>query len=125
LKKLLVAALGLAVFMLANISYLLLNRLADNIGLDYFAVSETSLPKLFQAMVLMHTGIGLLLTVLMLAFMALHLSKVWKRKHNASIISGIGYVTVGLILAVTGLFILTAAASRNNSWAWWAHRTGS
>jgi tetratricopeptide (TPR) repeat protein len=121
LKKLLVAALGLAVFMSANTAYLLLNRLADTIGFEYFAVGETSLPKLFQAMVLTHTGAGLLLTLLMLVFMALHLPKVWQRKQVASIGSGIAYVAVGLTLTITGLFILTAAASRNNSWAWWAH----
>lgn len=121
LKKLLVAALGLAVFMLANTAYLLLNRLADAVDLDYFAIGDTSLPKLFQAMVLTHTGIGLLLAAFMLAFMALHLPKVWKRRHKASILSGIGYVAIGLTLSITGLFILTAAATRNNSWAWWAH----
>ncbi|MFH0982156.1 MAG: hypothetical protein V2A79_11515 [Planctomycetota bacterium] len=30
-------------------------------------------------------------------------------------------MVAGLILAVTGLFILTAAASHANAWAWWAH----
>ncbi|MGH7450849.1 MAG: tetratricopeptide repeat protein, partial [bacterium] len=121
LKGLLVVALALAAFMLANTSYLLLNRLADALGWRFFAASEFSLPRLFQAMVLTHTGAGLLLAALMLVFFVAHLPKVWKRHHKSSIISGISFVTVGLVLAVTGLFILTAAASRNNKWAWWAH----
>ncbi|MDZ7344599.1 MAG: hypothetical protein ONA90_08785, partial [candidate division KSB1 bacterium] len=121
LKRLLIAAVVLAVFMLANTAYLLLNRLADALDWNFFAVGETSLPKLFQTMVLTHTGVGLLLAVLMLVFAISHLFKVWKRHHQSSVISGISLVTSSVILVVTGLFILTAAASRENRWAWWAH----
>ena len=121
LKRLLIAALALAAFMLANTTYLLLNRLADVLGWRFFAANDISLPSLFQAMVLTHTGAGLLLVTLMLIFAVAHLFKVWKRHHPSSIISGLSFVVVGLTLTVTGLFILTAAASRNNKWAWWAH----
>jgi hypothetical protein len=107
--------------MLINTAYLLVNRLADGLGWGILAVGETSLPKLFQGMVLVHTAVGLLLTVLMLAFFGAHLPKVWKRRHTASVMSGSLYLLAGLTLAVTGLFILTAAASRDNAWAWWAH----
>ena len=121
LRRLLAVALALAAFMLINTAYLLINRLADALDWGFFAVGETSLPALFQSMVLMHTGVGLLLAVLMLAFFGAHLPKVWKRRHRASVLSGILYVSAGLTLIVTGLFILTAAASRDNKWAWWAH----
>jgi len=121
LKRLLTVALVLASFMLANTAYLLLNRLADALDWSFFAVGETSLPKLFQAMVLTHTGVGLLLAALMFAFAICHLPKVWKRHHKSSVISGALYVAIGVTLVVTGLFILTAAASRDNRWAWWAH----
>ena len=107
--------------MLANTLYLLANRLADGLGLEFFAVGENSLPQLFQAMVLTHTGVGLLLAAIMFGFLAAHLPTVWKRKHRASILTGIGMGLVGGVLVLTGLFILTAAASRENSWAWWAH----
>ena len=113
--------LGVAVFMLANTLYLLANRVADGLGLEFFAVGENSLPKLFQAMVLTHTGVGLLLAAIMFGFLAAHLPTVWKRRHRASILTGIGMGLVGGVLVLTGLFILTAAASRENSWAWWAH----
>ena len=121
LRRLLAAALVLGVFMIANTSYLLVNRLADALDWNVFAVGETSLPSLFQAMVLTHTGIGLLLAALMLGFFVSHLPKVWKRYHKSSVASGVLYVAAGLVLVVTGLFILTAAASRDNRWAWWAH----
>jgi tetratricopeptide (TPR) repeat protein len=121
LRALLAVALALAAFMLINTAYLLINRLADMLNWGFFAVGETSLPTLFQSMVLMHTGVGLLLAVLMVTFFSAHLPKVWKRRHRASVLSGILYVLAGLTLVVTGLFILTAAASRDNRWAWWAH----
>jgi len=121
LKGLLIAALVLAAFMLANTLYLLLNRLADALGWRFFAASDISLPQLFQAMVLTHTGVGLLLVSLMLIFAVMHLFKVWRRHHQSSVVSGISFVITGLVLVVTGMFILTAAASRNNKWAWWAH----
>lgn len=111
----------IAVFMLANTLYLLANRLADLAGLEFFAVGRTTLPQLFQAMVLTHTGVGLLLVTLMFGFLGAHLRKVWKRKHRASILTGIALGLLGGGLALTGLFILTAAASRENSWAWWVH----
>jgi Flp pilus assembly protein TadD len=111
----------MSVFMLANTLYLVANRLADLAGLSFFAVGETSLPTLFQGMVLTHTGVGILLLSLMLGFLIAHLPIVWKRKHRASILTGVTLGLVGGVLAVSGLFILTAAASRDHSWVWWLH----
>jgi tetratricopeptide (TPR) repeat protein len=121
LKGLLKVGLVLAAFMLANTVYLLCNRFADGLGWTFFAVGEISLPQLFQAMVLTHTGIGLILVPIMLFFAIAHLPKVWRRRHRTSIVSGVVFVTLGVTILVTGLFILTAAASRDNRWAWWAH----
>ncbi|NIV96531.1 tetratricopeptide repeat protein [candidate division KSB1 bacterium] len=120
-KRLLIVTLFLAVFILANSAYLLINRLADLLNWHFLAAGKTSLPRLFQVMILSHTGVGLLLVILFLTFAIVHLPRVWRRRHKGSIISGLAYVTMGLVLAVTGLFILTAAASRNNQWAWWTH----
>ncbi len=107
--------------MLANTLYLLANRLAGGLGIDFFAVGPNSLPRLFQAMVLAHTGAGLLLAALAFGFLAAHLPTVWRRRHRGSIVTGIGTGLAVGVLALTGLFILTEAASRENSWAWWAH----
>ncbi len=121
LHKLLRICLVLAGFMLANAVYLLVNRLADGLNWQFFSAGETSLPRFFQAMVLTHTGIGLVLASLLLAFFLFHLPRVWKRNHKSSVLSGIVFVVVGLALVVTGLLILTDAASRDNRWAWWTH----
>lgn len=121
LKWLLRTVLVLAGFMLANTLYLVANRLADLLDWRFFAAGETSLPRLFQAMILSHTGVGILLAVLFIAFAAAHLSKVWVRQHKSSVVSGLLFLTGGLSLLITGLFILTDAASQDNRWAWWAH----
>ncbi|MFQ5888823.1 MAG: tetratricopeptide repeat protein [Gemmatimonadota bacterium] len=121
LKRFLGVALALAAFMLANTLYLLFHRAAAAIGWRFFVPGELSLPKLLQAMVLTHTGVGLLLATLLIVFAVSHLPKVWRRRHRSSIVSGLLFVALGLSLAATGLFILTAAASRQNRWAWWAH----
>ena len=65
---LVVVALG--VFMVADTLYLLVNRLAEALDIDYFAVTDISLPKFYQGMVLSHTGVGLLLVALAVAFVA-------------------------------------------------------
>ena len=121
LKILLWIAIVLSIFMLANTLYLLINRLADTLNLTFFAAGKTSLPILFQTMILSHTGVGILLVILMLAFGFLHLPRVWKMYRHKSGLSGIAYMVVGLTLGITGLFILTSAASRDNNWAWWTH----
>ena len=121
LKKILWVALGLAVFMLANTLYLLIIRLADNLEISLFSAGKGSIPMLLQIMILSHTGVGILLVILMLAFGFLHLPRVWKMYRKKSGLTGIGYMIIGLTLGITGLFILTEAASRANNWAWWLH----
>ena len=121
LKTLLWTAIVLAVFMFANTLYLLLNRLADNLDLTFFASGKTSIPILLQTMILSHTGIGILLVICMLIFGFMHLPRVWKMYRHKSGLSGIAYMIIGVILGITGLFILSSAASRDNNWAWWIH----
>lgn len=120
-RGLLGVALVVAAFVLANSGYLLLNRLADLVGWGYLSVGETRLPEFFQVMVLTHSGAGLLLAALMLVFFVAHLPTVWRRRHRGAVLSGIAFVSVGLVLVITGLFILTAASSEENRWAWWGH----
>ena len=121
LKTLLRIAIVLSVFMFANTLYLLLNRLADKLDLTFFTPGKTSIPILLQSMILSHTGVGIILVILMLVFGFMHLPRVWKMYRHKSGFSGIAYMVVGLLLGITGLFILTSAASRDNNWAWWLH----
>ncbi len=124
-KRLLALALVLAGFMLADTLYLLLVRLADHIELDPFALGAASLPDFYQALLLAHTGAGLLLAALMAAFLVWHLPAVWRRYHSKAVWTGVPYAALGIALTVTGFFIFSAAASEENSWAWWLHTGAS
>ncbi|MEE2659613.1 MAG: tetratricopeptide repeat protein [Candidatus Latescibacterota bacterium] len=112
---------GLAVFMLADTLYLLANRAANALGIAYFAVTETSLPKFYQGMVLSHTGVGVVLVILALAFVEWHLPAQWRSYRKQALYTGGMTAVLGGVLLVTGLFILSEANSRENAWAWWLH----
>ena len=112
LLRLLVGAIGIAGFLLADTVYLLLVRLADGVGLAPFALGADTLPRFYQFLVLAHTGLGILLVAVMVVFLVAHLPRVWSRYHPASAWSGIAYAVLGVTLLVTGLFILLAAATR-------------
>jgi len=120
-QRTLLVVVALGVFMVADTLYLLANRLADVLGLDYFAVTDISLPKFYQGMVLSHTGIGLVLVALVSAFVVWHLPAVWRKNRKRAIYTGIATVVLGLVLAVSGLFILSAASNRGNGLAYWGH----
>ena len=120
-KRLLLVVVGLGVLMLADTLYLLANRAAGALGIGYFAVTDISLPRFYQSMVLWHTVGGIILVILALAFVEWHLPTVWRRHRRRAIYTGLASVTLGVTLLVTGLFILTEANSRDNAWAWWCH----
>ncbi len=121
-RRLLKVVVVVGIFMLADTLYLLCFRLADWFDLRIFALTETSLPGLYQAMVLSHTGVGLALAGIAIVFALWHLTRVWIRRRNrTALFSGLLVLTLGLALAVSGLFILTEANSRDNRWAFWAH----
>lgn len=121
LKTLLLVSCAIAAFLVANTLYLLLNRFADLAGVEFFAVGKTSLPAVFQVMILTHTGVGLLAATLFLVFFAWHLPLIWKRRRFKTIATGVLLVAGVITLAVTGLFIMSEAASKNHSWIWWLH----
>ena len=121
LRRLLSIALALAGFMVADTIYLVLVRLADRVGLEPFALGVSNLPRIYQALLLAHTGAGLLLAALMAAFLVAHLPKVWPRYHAGAVWTGASYAAFGLTLAASGLFITSAAASEGNNRAWWLH----
>ena len=121
LRRLLWFFLAPALALLANTVYLVLVRVADVVGVPQVALNDNSLPVVFQAMVLSHTGLGILVVSLGLAFLIWHLPAVWKRRHRASVVSGISLGLAAVLLLVTGLYILTEAASRDNRGVWWLH----
>ena len=72
-RRFLLVVVVLGISMIADTLYLLANRLAEVLGIGYFAVSEVSLPRFYQVMVLGHTGVGLILVTAALVFAAWHL----------------------------------------------------
>ena len=114
-QRTLLAVVALGVFMVADTLYLLTNRLADALDFSYFAVTDISLPKFYQGMVLSHTGVGLVLVVLAMGFVAWHLPAVWRKSRKRAILTGIATLTLGIVLAISGLFILSAAEQSRQS----------
>ena len=120
-KRCVYVIVALGIFMIADTLYLLVNRLAEWQGIEYFAITEVSLPTFYQGMVLSHTGVGLLLVALCIVFVIWHLPAVWRKSRKRAIYTGVVTLALGLVLAVTGLFILSAASNRGNSIAYWSH----
>jgi tetratricopeptide (TPR) repeat protein len=120
-RALLALFLFLFAFLLADTVYLLLNRLADWMNIPFFAAGRTALPVVYQVLLLAHSGVGLLAAFVVIVFTIWHLPGVWRRRHRRAIVSGIALIIGWCLLAGTGLFVLTEAASRQNAWIWWIH----
>ncbi|MFQ5413225.1 MAG: tetratricopeptide repeat protein [Phycisphaerae bacterium] len=120
----LTVALALTAVTVANTLYLMVNRVADGIRGPvgaFFAEGDYDVPRLFQVMVLSHTGLGAVVVVLLIVFGAWHLPRVWRRHRRRTVVSGVAFVVTGLALGATGPFIVYAAASREHAWVWWTH----
>ncbi len=118
------AALALSALLLANTLYLLGNRatslLPGGPG-ERVAEGTYAISTLFQVMVLSHTGLGFVVVALLLVFSVWHLPRVWARHRRRNVMTGLAFLVAGLTLAVTGPFIMFAAASREHTWVWWIH----
>lgn len=124
LRKWLTVSLVLAALLIANTFYLLGNRLIATLPGEVgktFSQGTFTITKFFQVMVLSHTGLGFLVVGLLLVFSICHLPVVWRRHRRKTVISGITFFITGTILAVTGPFIMHAAATQAHTWVWWLH----
>ena len=106
----------LAAVVAANSVYLLLVRAGV-----FVTGQEVAASYVFQVLLLGHTVVGTVLVVIVLVFTGLHLLRVWARRSKASVASGLLTLGVSAILLLTGVFILTEAATRSHRWIWWAH----
>ncbi|MDH3297918.1 MAG: tetratricopeptide repeat protein, partial [Gemmatimonadota bacterium] len=85
------------------------------------AGQDVTASRVFQVLLLGHTGLGAALVVAMSIFAGLHLPRVWTRRAAGSLASGVLTLCVAALLLLSGLFILTEAATRSHRWVWWAH----
>ena len=114
-QRTLLVVVALGVFMVADTLYLLTHRLGRRLRFRYFAVTDISLPKFYQGMVLSHTGVGLVLVVLAMGLW-LGTARRVAQKPQAGHLTGIATLTLGIVLAISGLFILSAASNRAIRW---------
>jgi Flp pilus assembly protein TadD len=109
-----------SVLLLANAAYLLIVRVLGWAGV--IESPDLLIPAFYQAMILSHTGLGLLLLLPVIAFVSWHLKTLWFLLGNRRAkISGLLFLATAVILTVTGLFIMTEANSRSHRWAFWLH----
>lgn len=119
-RRLLLVLLAGAALLLANSAYLALAAHAGGIGED-----PHLLPLTYQAMLLMHVALGLLLVVPAVAFALWHLGRALKKRRPNTARTGLLVLGLGLFLAVSGLFILTEANSTTNRWAFIGHQAAA
>ncbi len=118
-RRLLRVVLALAAFLVANTLYLASTRAMN--ATEALATPPHPLPGFYQGMILSHTIVGLGLAALAAAFAVWHLNRAWRRRHRASVWSGVGLVALTVVLAVSGYYILSEANSRANRGWFYTH----
>ena len=104
-------------FMIADSVYLALAAHALGVGDD-----PHHLPTTYQTMLVLHIVVGTVVFVPAVVFALWHLPKALMRKSKGTIPTGISVLVVTAFLFVSGFFILTAANSEANRWAFVGHQ---
>ncbi|MHC4939032.1 MAG: tetratricopeptide repeat protein [Planctomycetota bacterium] len=102
--------LWLAIFVLANSTYL------------FFADRGANLTVFYQLMLLGHLVGGLALLAVMTVFFIWHLGRVKRLMHASAAVSGVLLTLSAYLLFATGIFILYEANSRDHLWVFYSHR---
>ena len=106
-----------AAFMVANSAYLAWAGHGDGVGDDPY-----HLPTTYQVILIAHIAVGLALFLPALFFAAWHLKRALLRRRKGSVPSGASVLFLMTFLLFSGLFILTAANTRENRWAFLGHQ---
>ncbi|MHC4730367.1 MAG: multiheme c-type cytochrome [Planctomycetota bacterium] len=109
-RRLLRVLLGLAVFVLANSTYL------------FFADPGADLTVFYQLMLMSHLAGGFLLLVTATVFLVWHLGRVGRLWHWSAASSGAGLTLIAYLLFASGLFILYESNSRDHTWVFVSHQ---
>ncbi len=79
------------------------------------------LPTFYQWMLVLHVVVGTLILAPMAWLVAWHMTRALAMKNPQAVASGVFVTVAAFALLVTGLFIMTAANSVDNRWAFLAH----
>jgi len=109
-RKLLRILLAVALFVVANSSYL------------YLADRGVQLTVFYQLMLISHLVGGLLLLVLMTVFFVWHLDRARRLLHFSAVSSGVALTLAAYLLFATGIYILYEANARDQYWVFLSHR---
>jgi tetratricopeptide (TPR) repeat protein len=109
-RRLLRVLLGLAVFVLANSTYL------------FFADPGADLTVFYQLMLVSHLVGGFLLLLTATVFLVWHLGRVRALWHWSAASSGAGLTLIAYLLFASGLFILYESNSRDHYWIFVSHQ---
>jgi hypothetical protein len=119
-RRLLAVVLAGAVLMLADSAWLVLAGRALGVGDD-----PKWLPLTYQAALVLHVAGGALLFVPTVAFALWHLRRALRGRAPATVPTGIAVLALAAFLFLSGFFILSAANSRQNQWAFVGHQVAA
>jgi len=119
-KRMLLAILAGSGVLLANSVYLVLAAHVGGVG-----DAPDELPLTYQLMLLVHVVLGLLLVVPALVFSFWHLRLALRNRRPGTLPSGAAVLVLAVFLALSGLFIMTAANSAQNRWAFVGHQVAA
>ncbi len=119
-RRLLAFVLGGATLLLGNSVYLAVASHVLRVGQN-----PHDLPGSYQVSLAFHVILGLAIFLPSLIFAGWHLPRAMLRKTPGATPTGIAVLVLSTFLLVSGLFILTAANSRENQWAFIGHQAAA
>jgi tetratricopeptide (TPR) repeat protein len=116
-RPLFIAAFVGAVLMVTNSIYLAIAAHVLGIGRD-----PETLPLTYQIMLALHIALGIGAALATLGFVVAHVRRMLRVQRAWMRSSGAAVSVLWLVLAVSGLFILSEANSRENAWVFVLHQ---
>jgi tetratricopeptide (TPR) repeat protein len=119
-RRLLAFVIGAAVLLLGNSLYLVVAAHGARTGQD-----PHDLPLSYQGFLILHVVAGVIAFVPAVVFAGWHLRRALRRRTPYAVPTGILVLLLAAFLLLSGLFILSAANSRANRWAFLGHQAAA
>ncbi|MGB0904352.1 MAG: hypothetical protein ACPGVJ_05595, partial [Mangrovicoccus sp.] len=105
----------------ANTLFLLARRYVVGCALNDYDGCAVSI--FYQSMVLSHSGIGLLMSLALAGFVALHIARNWKlaTRRAAVLSSGLAVLSLLIFLLISGTYFLFRAKTDATMWLFYSH----